>query len=97
MERQDVAFSSFEASLPNQAAGRRVGELYAGNLLAAFLLGLVPMWLTARERAKELGAARTVLQTPPLMPARRYEPERQSGSEFFTNLREEIERGQRFF
>jgi hypothetical protein len=82
---------------------RRIA-IYAGVLLAAFLLGLVPMWLTARERAKELGAAQTVLRVSRLqntlanaaVDARRgeYEPARQSASEFFTNLREEIERGQ---
>ncbi len=27
--------------------------IYAGVLLVVFLLGLVPMWLTARERALE--------------------------------------------
>ena len=32
---------------------RRIG-IYAGVLLTVFLLGLVPMWLTARERAREL-------------------------------------------
>ena len=82
---------------------RRIA-IYAGVLLAAFLLGLVPMWLTARERAKELGVAQTVLRVSRLqntlanaaVDARRgeYEPARQSASEFYTNLREEMERGQ---
>jgi hypothetical protein len=30
-------------------------------LVAVFLLGLIPMWLTARERAKERDAARREL------------------------------------
>ena len=89
--------------LAGDERGRRIA-IYAGVLLAAFLLGLVPMWLTARERAKELGAAQTVLRVSRLqnrlanaaVDARRgeYEPARQSASEFFTDLREEMERGQ---
>ncbi len=82
---------------------RRIA-IYAGVLLAAFLLGLVPMWLTARERGRELDAAQTALRVSHLqntlanvaVDARRgeYEPARQSASEFYTNLREEMERGQ---
>ena len=77
--------------------------IYAGVLLAAFLLGLIPMWLTARERAKELNAAQASLRASSLqnalanaaLDARRgdYEPARQTTSDFFTSLREEIERG----
>jgi len=82
--------------------GRRMA-IYAGVLLIAFLLGLVPMWLTARERAKERDRTQTTLRVSRLqnnlanaaVDARRgeYEPARQSASEFFTNLRGEIERG----
>ena len=81
---------------------RRIG-VYAAVLLTAFLLGLVPMWLTARERARELDATRGTLRTSQLqnalanavIDARRgeYEPARQAASEFFTNLRVETERG----
>lgn len=77
--------------------------IYAGVLLAVFLLGLVPMWLKAREWAKERDAAQTTLRVSRLqntlanaaLDARRgdYEPARQATSEFFTTLREEIERG----
>jgi len=87
---------------PNERA-RRIA-IYAGVLLAVFLLGLVPMWLTARERAIERDAAQTALRVSRLqntlanaaVDARRgeYEPARQSASEFFTDLREEMERGQ---
>lgn len=83
--------------------GRRMA-IYAGVLLIAFLLGLVPMWLTARERAKERDRTQTTLRVSRLqnnlanaaVDARRgeYEPARQSASEFYTNLREEMERGQ---
>ncbi|MBA3440508.1 MAG: hypothetical protein H0T92_11625 [Pyrinomonadaceae bacterium] len=81
---------------------RRTG-VYAGVLLTVFLLGLVPMWLTAREHARELDATRAILRTSQVqntlanavIDARRgeYEPSRQAASEFFTNLRSEIERG----
>ena len=98
-----TAETKTSGGLAGDERGRRMA-IYAGVLLAVFLLGLVPMWLTARERAKELGAAQTVLRVSRLqntlanaaVDARRgeYEPARQSASEFFTNLREEIERGQ---
>lgn len=81
---------------------RRTG-IYAGVLLIVFMLGLVPMWLTARERGRELDATHRTLRTSQVqntlanavIDARRgeYEPSRQAASEFFTNLRNEIERG----
>lgn len=77
--------------------------LYAAVLLGVFLLGLVPMWLTARERAQERDTAQAALRNSALqntlasaaIDARqgRYEPARQAASEFFTNLRTEIDRG----
>jgi hypothetical protein len=81
---------------------RRVA-IYAAVLLGAFLLGLVPMWLTARARIQERDAAQAALSVSTLqntlasaaIDARRgeYEPARQSASEFFTNLGKEIARG----
>lgn len=80
---------------------RRIG-IYAGVLLTVFLLGLVPMWLTARERARELDSTRGALRTSQsqnslanaVIDARRgeYELARQAASEFFTSLRVETER-----
>lgn len=80
---------------------RRIA-IYAGALLAAFLLGLIPMWLKARDWAKERDQAQAALRVSRLqtalataaLDARRgeYEPARQTASDFFTNLREEIER-----
>lgn len=77
--------------------------LYAAVLLGVFLLGLVPMWMTVRERGRELDATRATQRITTLqntlasaaIDARqgRYEPARQAASEFFTNLRTEIERG----
>lgn len=77
--------------------------IYAAVLSAVFLLGLVPMWLTARTRAQERDAAQAALRVSTLqnalasaaIDARRgeYEPARQSASEFFTNLGAEVARG----
>src|SRR5919206_418475 len=71
--------------------------LYAAVLLVAFLLGLVPMWMTARERARERDTAQAALRISTLQNTLasaaidsrqgRYEPARQAASEFFTNLR----------
>jgi hypothetical protein len=76
--------------------------LYAAALLIAFLLGLVPMWMTARERGRERDAAQAALRISTLqntlanaaIDARRgeYEPARQAASDFFTNLGAEIRR-----
>jgi len=77
--------------------------LYAAILLVVFLLGLVPMWMTARERGRELTSTQTALRISTLqntlagaaIDARqgRYEPARQATSDFFTNLQTEIDRG----
>lgn len=77
--------------------------IYAAALLVAFLLGLVPMWMKARERAAERDKAMTALRVSTLQntlanaaaDARqgRYEPARQAASEFYTSLRAETDRG----
>jgi hypothetical protein len=77
---------------------------YAGVLLVAFLLGLVPMWLQSRaaaarladaERRLALAGARGDLASAAI-DARRgdYEPARQSASRFFTALRAEVDKGE---
>ena len=78
----------------------RVG-IYAGVALAVFLLGLVPMWLKARENAGQRDAARRELRVSRMQNALssaavdaargEYEPARQSASDFFTALREEAD------
>ena len=70
--------------------------IYAVILVAVFLLGLVPMWLTARSRGKERDDARRELRlsemendlSAAVINARRgeYEPARQSISRVFTSL-----------
>lgn len=76
--------------------------IYAAAILVAFMLGFVPMWMTARERATNLAETQRQLKVAQMqnllalavIDAHRaeYEPARQSASGFFTNLRAEIER-----
>lgn len=99
--RQSDATSRSGSIWQNERVRRLI--LYAVVLLVAFLLGLVPMWMTTRERARERDRAQAALRISTLqntlasaaIDARqgRYEPARQAASEFFTNLRTEIERG----
>ena len=77
--------------------------LYAAILLFVFLIGLIPMWITSRARARERDAALATLRISTLqntlgnaaIDARRgeYEGARQAASDFFTNLQAEIDRG----
>lgn len=80
---------------------QRVG-IYAAVLLVVFLLGFIPMWLKARERANSLAAAEHQLTlvrmqnnlASAVISSRRgdYEPARQSASQFFTTLGSEVEK-----
>lgn len=82
---------------------KRLG-VYAIILGIGFLLGLVPMWLKARERAKELETTRVELRRSQMrsalsaaaLDARRgeYEPARRAMSDFFTGLSSEVDRGE---
>jgi hypothetical protein len=84
------------------ASSRRLA-VYAVALIVVFLLGLVPMWLTARERGRELTHAEQELRLARLqntlasavVDARRgdYEAARQATSRFFTEASAEAERG----
>jgi hypothetical protein len=81
---------------------RRIG-LYAALMLAAFLLGFVPMWLKARESGNNLAATERTLGLAQMqnnlasavIDARRgeYEPARQSVSQFYTSLRADLDKG----
>lgn len=81
---------------------KRIG-VYLAIALALFLLGLVPMWIKARTAASQRDAAQHELRLSQMqntlsaatLDARRgeYEPARQATSDFYTNLRIEIERG----
>lgn len=80
---------------------KRIG-LYALVLGGVFLLGFVPMWLSARGRAGERDVARQSLRVSQIqnriasatIDARRgeYEAARQAASDFFTTLRAEVDR-----
>jgi hypothetical protein len=75
-----------------------------GVALFVFLLGLVPMWLKAREAASQRDAARRELRlsqtqgtlASAVIDARRgeYETARQTASDFFTTLRSELDAGE---
>lgn len=79
----------------------RVG-IYASVLLAVFLVGFLPMWLTARGRALDLDEARQALRLARIenslaaaaLEARRgeYEAAREAASAFYTALQSELER-----
>jgi hypothetical protein len=74
--------------------------IYAGIVLAAFLIGLAPMWLKARSAANERDTARRELRLCKLqsmlasatLTARRgeYETARQAASDFFTALHGQV-------
>jgi hypothetical protein len=76
--------------------------IYAGVLLAIFLLGFIPMWLKARGCAKALAESEHQLilvrmqsnLASAVIDARRgdYEPARQAASQFFTSLNAEIDK-----
>lgn len=86
------------APLPNTF--KRVG-VYLGVALIIFLLGLMPMWMKAREAAAQRDAARRELRlsqtqgalASAAIDARRgeYEMARQTTSDFFTTLRGELD------
>ena len=81
---------------------RRVG-IYAVLAVGFFLLGAVPMWIGGRQNAAEREAAQHELRlsqmenrlSAAVINARRgeYEPARQTASDFFTSLRDQIDRG----
>jgi hypothetical protein len=89
----------------DSAKSRRVQRFatYVTVAFAAFLLGFVPMWLSARTNANERDAAQRALRLAEIentlaaatIHARRgdYEPARQAASTFYTNLRAELDRG----
>lgn len=77
--------------------------IYGAVLLVAFLLGFVPMWLKARQCAGSLAEADRQLLlvrgqhdlASAAIDARRgeFEPARQAVSQFFTSVREELDKG----
>lgn len=81
--------------------------IFAGALLIAFLLGLIPMWLSVRSCEAEHEITKTQLRksevsgllSTSIVEARRgeYEPARQAASDFFTRLRAEADKSEGSF
>ena len=102
-DKQNEAASTSSGSSIGQNQRVRRLLIYVAVLSVVFLLGLVPMWMTARARESERDAAQAALRISTLqntlasaaIDARRgeYEPARQAASDFFTNLGTEIARG----
>lgn len=95
--------SDANKSEPVQTDDRRKRIIiYAAILVGVFLLGLVPMWLVAHSRANERDEARRELRicrirsalASTAADARRgdYEAARQTASDFFTDLRTEMDK-----
>lgn len=84
----------------NGTTGRRIA-IYAAVLLAVFLLGLIPMWLSSRSRAAERDTAQRESRRCRLennlmsaaIESRRgeYERARLAASDFFISLREQVD------
>jgi hypothetical protein len=101
-EKAEPAITSETRSIWQNEKVRRI-ILCAAGVVIAFLIGLIPMWLTARTRAHERDIAISALRISTLqntlgnaaLDARRgeYEIARQGASDFFTNLQAEIDRG----
>lgn len=98
----EAAGATTTGSVALSDRAKRVG-IYLGVALVIFLLGLVPMWLKAREAASQRDAAQRELRLSQMqgtlasaaIDARRgeYEPARQTASDFFTTLRGQIDAG----
>jgi Tfp pilus assembly protein PilV len=92
-----------QPEIVKSAPSRQRFIIYAVVLLVVFLLGLIPMWLKARQSAKSLAESEHQLTlvrmqsnlASAVIDARRgdYEPARQAASQFFTSLSTEIEKG----
>jgi len=96
---------SLEAEAPSESRvlpfAKRLA-LWAALLLSAFLFGLIPTWLSERETARQRDAAQSNLRLSQLqnrlatasLKARRgeYEAARVATSDFFTDLRAEVDR-----
>ena len=82
----------------------KLAGVFAAAILAAFLMGLVPMWLSKGEAARQRDAAQANLRLSQLqnrlaaaaINARRgeYEPARIAASDFYTDLRNETDRAE---
>ncbi|MDI1241451.1 MAG: hypothetical protein PSX80_05970 [bacterium] len=105
-KKSDLNAETVVVSEERKSMLKRVG-IFGAIGLAIFLLGFVPMWLSARSTANERDTAQVNLRLSVLqnnlataaLNARRgeYEQSRQQASSFFTELRSEAEREQSAF
>ncbi len=101
-EEQSQATTDIERK-PDVPFSKRL-LVYLVIFVIGLLLGLVPMWLTARQRGKELETTQAELHRTQMrsalsaaaVDARRgdYEPARKATSDFFTALSSELDRGE---
>jgi hypothetical protein len=97
---EEIKGSSEDKNITQNPLVRKIG-IYGAVLLVVFLIGFVPMWITARQRSYDLAETQRQLKVAQLqnvlalavIDARRgeYEPARKSASDFFTSLRSELE------
>lgn len=101
--KPDDSSSSAQSDQAERNALLKRIAIYAVILIAVFLIGFVPMWLTARARGHQLDVTHRELRlsrmqsvlSSTVIDARRgdYEPARQTASDFFTALRTEVDHG----
>lgn len=99
-EKSDLDAETVVVNEERKATLKRIG-IFGAIGLAIFLLGFVPMWLSARSTENERDTAQASLRQSALqnnlataaLNARRgeYELSRQQASSFFTELRMEVE------
>jgi hypothetical protein len=99
MSTQHSTSAEASAVRPRRGFHIPVG-VFAGLLVGAFLLGLLPMWWTAQTRAQERDAAAQelaavqrehLLATAALLAREgEYEPAREAASRFFTEVSREL-------
>ena len=102
-EKQEMGEEDVQSETVRSTSSSRRVIIYAGVLIVIFLLGFIPMWLKARERAASLAQSEHQLilvrmqsnLASAVIDARRgeYEPARKEASQFFTELRAEIDKG----
>ena len=102
MAEPDITAGAIPKAIP-QSPILKCAVIGVVAAMLAFLLGFIPMWLTAGRNEKARAAALLELRLSQMqntlasaaIDARRgdYEPARQRASQFFTELRDEADRG----
>lgn len=100
--RKEINLEAVTDSDKKESSFLKLIALWSGLLLFMFTLGFVPPWLSGRETLRQRDAAQSNLRLSQLqnrlataaLNARRgeYEPARVAASDFFTDLRAEVDR-----